>query len=354
MRRLLSRILGADERILVVGSASDGSEVLGKIDDLLPDVITLDVNMPGLNGIESLRLIREIHKTLRVIMCSSETERGASITLDALMAGASDYVTKPAISAGTGPSATEFARAITEKVCGVARIRGVRRDPSPPAGRARAAWPMSALDRRTGVLSADATPSPGPRLQRSPEVLVIGSSTGGPSALSEIFALLPKDFPLPILIVQHMPPLFTRLFAERLSRLSHIPVIEAESGTEVRPGVALLAPGNFHMRIVQKLHRVEVVLTQEEPENSCRPAVDVLFRSVAEVYGNASIAMILTGMGQDGLQGIRSLKALGSTVLVQDQATSTVWGMPRAVAEAGLADMVLPLQDFVPELLRLL
>jgi two-component system, chemotaxis family, protein-glutamate methylesterase/glutaminase len=187
---------------------------------------------------------------------------------------------------------------------------------------------------------------------RRPKVLAIGVSTGGPAALAGLLAACPRDFPLPIVIVQHLPAFFTRLLAERLSLHGGLPVLEAKAGMTVRRGKALLAPGDFHLRLVRRGTEVEVALTQDPPEHSCRPAVDVLFRSLAETYGGAVIAVVLTGMGQDGLLGARLLKSLGASVLVQDRKTSVVWGMPGAIAEAQLADEVLPLDQILPAVLR--
>ena len=199
-------------------------------------------------------------------------------------------------------------------------------------------------------LTPRGTPMVGPR--PAPRALVIGVSTGGPSALAELMPAFPMDFPLPILIVQHMPPLFTTSLAERLTRLSRLPVLEATPGMPVVPGRALLAPGDFHMRLVRRNGRIETTLDQGERECFCRPSVDALFRSAATVFDGAVIAIVLTGMGSDGLEGTRGLRHLGARVAVQDQATSVVWGMPGAIASAHLADQVLPLQNIYPWIAR--
>jgi two-component system chemotaxis response regulator CheB len=185
-----------------------------------------------------------------------------------------------------------------------------------------------------------------------PKVLAIGVSTGGPAALGQLMPRFGSDFPIPILIVQHMPPMFTRLLAERLQAGSRLKIEEAVEGARIEPGKALVAPGDYHMRVRKDGETVKVSLDQSPPENSCRPAVDVLFRSVAEVYGGAAISVVLTGMGQDGMRGVQCLKALGGYVIAQDQATSVVWGMPGAVVGAGLADAVTPLGGVVAEVLR--
>jgi two-component system chemotaxis response regulator CheB len=186
-----------------------------------------------------------------------------------------------------------------------------------------------------------------------PKVVVIGVSTGGPTALGAIMPKLPVGFPLPILIVQHMPPLFTRLLAERLNSTCQLPVEEATQDGIVQPGKILIAPGDFHMKLASNANCVRVSLDQSPRQNSCRPAVDALFASAGDVYGGAALAVILTGMGQDGLRGAEILKAQGASILAQDEASSVVWGMPGAVANAGLADRVLPLDEVVPEILRL-
>ena len=191
----------------------------------------------------------------------------------------------------------------------------------------------------------------GPAKER-PQVVVIGVSTGGPAALGEILPDFPAGFRLPILLVQHMPALFTRLLAERLHAVCRIPVEEAQDGEPVKPGKILVAPGNFHLKVTEDGLGVRVQLDQSPPQNSCRPAVDALFTSIGEVYHGAALAAVLTGMGQDGLRGAEILRAQGATVLAQDEASSVVWGMPGAVVNAGLADRVLPLGQIVPEILR--
>jgi two-component system chemotaxis response regulator CheB len=197
--------------------------------------------------------------------------------------------------------------------------------------------------------------TPGPVLLRTkrPRVLAIGVSTGGPQALGKVIPRLPKNFPLPIVVVQHMPAMFTRMLAESLQSASSLQVREAAEGMDVQPGYVLIAPGDFHLRVRREGQRVLAALNQEARENSCRPAVDVLFRSLAEVYGGDVLSLVLTGMGQDGLRGIQVLKAAGASTIVQDEATSVVWGMPGAVARAGLADRILPIEQISSELVRL-
>lgn len=349
MQRLLSRILSEHPKIVVVGSAFDGREALAKIPQLAPHVVTLDIDMPGMDGMEALSLIRQRNPEVRVIMCSGVTKRGAKATLDALMAGASHCVAKPGATEQAEIAQARFAEEIIQKICQF-RTKNLDAGGSPASCNAAPALAEQLNGARSQYEGKAKAAAIAPRIR--PEVFAIGSSTGGPAALTDVLPMLPKDFPLPVLIVQHMPPIFTKQLAERLSRLCNIPVVEGEKGMEVVPGVAIIAPGDYHMRVVRRLHRVEIALSQEQPENSCRPAVDVLFRSVAEVYGRTALAAVLTGMGQDGLLGVQAMKGFEIPVIAQDQATSVVWGMPRAIVEAGLADAVLPLKEIIPEILR--
>ena len=341
MRQLITRMLTGEPAIEIVGTARDGRDALKKIQLLSPDLVTLDVEMPELDGIATLREIKRIAPAVRVIMCSSLTERGGSVTLDALLAGADDYVTKQ----HSGGMATHAFDALRKDL--LAKIREI----STPRPASRAQELISRPAKLAAVASEFRSPPARPTVK--PEILVVGVSTGGPSALAEIMPLFPADFPLPIAIVQHMPAFFTHLLAERLARLSKLSVVEAKHGMPVTPGTVLIAPGDFHMQLIGVPGQPAVVhLNQEQPVNSCRPAVDVLFRSAAEVFRGAVISVVLTGMGQDGLLGVRALKSHNAAVIVQDAATSVVWGMPRAIADAQLADSILPLQDIVPAILR--
>ena len=354
MRRLIIRMLNSDPIFDVVGFARDGLDAIEKVEQLMPEVVTLDVEMPQLDGLGALKVLQDRYPDMKVVMCSSLTERGANTTIDALMAGASDYVTKQHSNELSNDAYEVLQKDLTAKI---RRLFGVEKLPVEPAPLKPLA-PLFSPGNTGQALGAGSPASlflagPVPARRRlAPEVLAIGVSTGGPTALAEMLPMIPADFALPIVIVQHMPPLFTQLLADRLSKLCAMPVMEAAAGMEIVPGRMLIAPGNFHMRLVRKGLRIEVELNQDQPENSCRPAVDVLLRSVAEVYGATTLAVILTGMGQDGLAGIRPLKQLGAPVLVQDKATSAVWGMPGAVAEAKLADAVLPLREIVPEIMR--
>jgi two-component system chemotaxis response regulator CheB len=335
IRRLVSDCLNGEPDIEVVGTAANGQIGLAKIAQVNPDLLTLDVEMPVMDGLQTLSAIRKAYPKLPVIMFSTLTERGAGATLDALSLGASDYVTKPANVGSVG----EAMRRVREELA--PKIRGLcRRPPAPQAG----LEPGATAFRNT--LAARA-PASGPT-----EVLAIGVSTGGPNALSVLLPGLRKDFPVPVVVVQHMPSLFTRMLAERLATVSEFPAREGETGALLRPGELWVAPGGFHMEVVGAADGVRLRTFEGPFENSCRPAVDVLFRSVARVFGARSLAVVLTGMGQDGLNGCHCIREAGGRVIVQDEASSVVWGMPGAVCQAGLAEKVLPLSELAAEINR--
>jgi two-component system, chemotaxis family, protein-glutamate methylesterase/glutaminase len=344
IRRLVTQALSEDPGIEVVGAAANGAIALQRIPQANPDVITLDVEMPEMDGLETLRRVRTLYPAIRVIMFSTLTQRGASTTIDALMLGADDYVTK---AANVGKVSESLAALRGELVPRVNQFF-LRKDMT-PTGPAAAASPRPAPK---PVLVRGAQPAQAFRPHLNPKVVAIGVSTGGPTALSAIVPQIPDGFRLPIVIVQHMPPLFTRLLAERLQKHTTLKVVEGRDGDVVRPATIYVAPGDYHMRVRRQGDQVVIALDQAPPENSCRPAVDVLFRSVHEVYGGHVVSVVLTGMGQDGLRGVELLKAAGAKVIIQDEATSVVWGMPGAIARADLADAIVPLGDIVPELLR--
>ena len=343
IRRLVTHALEREPLIEVVGAASNGLIALQRIPQFRPDVITLDIEMPEMDGLSALRRIHKEHPHIRVIMFSTLTERGAAVTIEALTLGADEYVAKVSNEGSLDRSMSRLQEEL------VPRIRQFFR--SPPE---KAELSCPAAPRQSSVRPV--TPSlSGVRRHActSPRVVIIGVSTGGPTALGSILPHFPSDFPLPVLLVQHMPPLFTRLLAERLQASCRLKVSEATAGELVEPGKILVAPGDYHMRLVRSGTSVRVQLDQSEPLNSCRPAVDALFGSAAEVYEGAVIAAVLTGMGQDGWRGAERLKACGACVLAQDEASSVVWGMPGAIVNAGLADDVLPLDAIVPAIIRL-
>jgi two-component system chemotaxis response regulator CheB len=338
----------------VAGIAANGRIALGRIPQVNPDVVVLDVEMPEMDGLETLVEIRKAYPRLPVIMFSSLTERGATTTLDALTRGASDYVTKPT-SAGSVSSALEQVREqLVPKIqalCG-----GEIGSLAHGAGRGSLGPPRAAPADRSTTSRALATPSRLPPAARfAPhragtriEMVAIGASTGGPNALSEVLSAIPEDFPAPILVTQHMPPMFTRLLAERLDAKCALSVKEAEPGAVVETGSVWIARGDHHMTLERDGQTTRLVLNQAPPENACRPAVDVMLRSVASVYGERALAVILTGMGQDGMRGAELIRERGGLVFAQDEATSVVWGMPGFVARNGLANRVLALPDVAP------
>ncbi len=323
VRRLVTTALRQAPDIEIAGVARDGLEAVRLVGELDPDVVTLDIEMPNLDGLGALTQIRETHPRLPVIMFSTLTERGAAATLDALSRGASDYVTKPS---NTGQIADGIA-AIRDQL--VPRIRA-----------------LAGMRKLTPGTARPVVRRPRPRPATTPvSALLIGCSTGGPDALARLLPRLPADLGIPVFVVQHMPPVFTAMLAQRLDKASALTVREAVDGELARPGEVLIAPGDFHLRLTQSALGVRVALDQGPQENFCRPAVDVMFRSAVPIHGAGALAVVLTGMGQDGLAGAKDLAALGAQVLVQDEESSVVWGMPGAIAGAGLADDVLPLEQ---------
>jgi two-component system chemotaxis response regulator CheB len=335
IRRLVSDILAADPEIEVVGTAVNGKNALDKIPLLKPDLLTLDIEMPVMDGLQTLVEVRKLYKKLPVIMFSTLTERGAGATLDALERGASDYVTKPA---NVG-SVSESMEAVRSQL--IPKIKSLTGRAPRPQRRASAPLPAGRLGPKPAT--AGAPPilpgTPGGRV----DVVALGVSTGGPDALTTLIPALPADFPAPILVTQHMPPVFTQLFAQRLNSKSKLTVSEAVHGETLKPGKVLIAPGDFHMRVVAKGNELVVVMDQGPQENYCRPAVDPMFRSVAEVFGAKALAVIMTGMGADGVRGAEQMLRAGASLIVQDEASSVVWGMPGAAVAAGLPCAVVPL-----------
>lgn len=331
IRSVLATTLAGEAGITVAGTAADGRQALERIAADAPDIVLLDVEMPVMDGITALRELRRLRPRLPVVMFSSLTERGAKAAIDALVSGANDYVAKP-----KGGAPDEVAARIRAEL--VPKIRQLV-----PRGSAGAA---------DGSVPAGAAPA-APPIRRPPReavaAVVVAVSTGGPNALAGFLPGFVATAGVPVLVVQHMPPMFTAHLAERLARICGIDVREATDGELLRPGRVLLAPGGRHMKVNRTDTGVAVVLSDEPPENACRPAADPLFRSAATVWGGGTLGVVLTGMGRDGLEGSRSIVAAGGAVIVQDEFTSTIWGMPGHVARAGLADAVLPLSQLGAE-----
>ena len=362
MRRLITSALTTDPSIEVVGVAASGRLALQRIAELDPDVVTLDVEMPEMTGLEALVALRAAGCHVPVLMLSSLTVRGALVTIDCLVAGADDYAAKPSHAANAEAATAQLATELVRKVKALAsRPRPGRPGrPGPftdhddaPSSRAIPPSAASAASPPSSSAPAASASLAFPRTSREPVSLVaIGTSTGGPVALAEVLRGLASTLPVPIVVVQHMPPVFTKYLADRLTAELGFPVHEAQDGDRLTAGAAWLAPGDFHMEVQRDGTRVVARLHQGPAVNSCRPSVDVLFRSVAAVYGGGALAVVLTGMGDDGRRGCEWLKREGASVIAQDEASSVVWGMPGSVVKAGLADDILPLAEVAAAIRR--
>jgi two-component system chemotaxis response regulator CheB len=330
IRKLVTEALASDPHIEVVGTAQNGQVAVEKVTQLGPDAVTMDIEMPVMNGIDAVRAIRRTRPRLPIVMFSTLTERGAAATLDALTAGASDYVTKPSNVSGFAQSQKNVREQLIPKL---RALTGIGVQPSAPLR--LPAQPRQPKGRREGAFQA----------------LVLGCSTGGPDALSKVMPGLPANLSVPVLIVQHMPPVFTRLLAQRLDSVCPLRVSEAVEGDEVVPGRVLIAPGGQHLEVRRRGAGIVVHLTEEPPENFCRPAVDVLFRTAVSIYRDRLLAVVLTGMGRDGEKGAALVRQAGGEVIAQDEPTSVVWGMPGAVTTSGLADKVVPLPRIASEVM---
>lgn len=335
-RRRVTEMLNGTEGVQVVGSAANGVEAIAENRRLKPDVITMDVEMPVMDGITAVRRIMEEAPT-SILMFSSLTHEGATATLDALDAGALDFLSKQIEdAAGSRDTAAQI---LGKRVLVLGR-RGRRRR--------QIAEGKSAQQPVTATPVSEVKPQIEPKrrfepLSKAAELVVIGASTGGPAALQNVLSGLPADFPLPLLLVIHMPANFTAAFAERLDRQSHIGVKEAVDGDLLQPGLALLAPGGKQMILERQRQGAVVRICEANPDQTYRPSVDITFGSAARFSPSGVLAIVLTGMGADGMEGARLLKNGGSTVWSQDEASCVVFGMPQAVEKAGLSDQVLPL-----------
>jgi two-component system chemotaxis response regulator CheB len=331
MRQIINKCLSKEPEIEVVGSISSAVYALKMIAHLKPDIVTLDIEMPEMDGLTALTELRKEYPKLPVIMCSSITSSGAEATIEALNRGANDYVAKPSSQNNRTES---FAQMETELITKVKLF--VKKSPQPQSqtNTSGSAELTLAKSLSTGI----------------PRITAIGISTGGPNALKDLLPKLPADYPTPIVIVQHMPALFTSFLAVSLSKTCKVQVKEAEEGDELKAGHVYIAPGDYHMTVVRDKLKYLIHLNQDPKESFCRPAVDVLLRSIAAVFGKNSLVVIMTGMGQDGLLGCKEILAQGGQVVAQDEASSTVWGMPGAVAKAGLAHKICSLQNMDSEL----
>lgn len=330
MRMVLKDIIDSQPDMQVVGVAKDGLEALEIVKLKKPDVVTLDVEMPRMNGIETLKNIMSKFPT-RVIMVSSLTEEGADITITALSMGAVDFLTKP--SGSTSLSFREVSDILVQKIRAAVHID-----------------PTKLLSKPT-LLKVTVSSK---RLSAFEKAVVIGASTGGPRSLDQIIPALPKDFPAPIFLVQHMPPMFTKSLAMRLNSLSNIRVKEAEDSEVVKKGVVYVAPGDYHMGVKTEGNVVKIFLDQSEKINNVRPAVDFTLMKVAEVYKANTVGIILTGMGRDGTKGAFKVKYYSGKIIAEDESTCVVYGMPKVVVEEGYADFVLPAHKIPEKLVEII
>ncbi len=411
-RKILEEALGKQMGIRVIGSAANGKDAIRFIRNLRPNLVVLDVEMPEMDGLQTLDELRRQKLDVGVIMFSSLTSKGAQTTLEALSKGAFDFVPKPTGTGAFGESVKRIQQELVPKIRAYAESTksSIKTLPQPrpsvpravsslpqqplvssiskpavggkilsgqPAGTSRSAMTCNAttgqrqpvggsqLPRRNvkpsasfsnadapAIVSKRSAPTVARRMIGMPEAIGIGVSTGGPNALNEVIPRLPGNFPVPVFLVQHMPPVFTAQLAKRLDEKSSIRVVEAQNQMPVEAGTVYVAPGDFHMEIEAAGTGKMVRLSQKPPENSCRPAVDVLFRSIEAVYGGKVVAVIMTGMGQDGFKGIQGLKEKGAFVIAQDKETCVVWGMPRFVTEAGLADRICSLGEIAPAIVE--
>ena len=331
VRRTLADAVSRDSSLEVAGTAANGRIGLEKFSALKPDIVLLDIEMPEMDGLETVRELRKLDLKVPIIMFSTLTERGASATLEALSLGATDYVTKPS-NLDMGATLLTVTHELIPKI------------------RALCHLPESGTEEKKRPVPVFIPPMATSRLVVPAQVIAIGVSTGGPDALARLLPTLPANLPVPVLVAQHMPAIFTQMLATRLAAKSAIAVREATPGEELSAGTVFIAPGDFHMLVTADRGKNFIATNRAPKENFCRPSVDVLFRSVASVYGARALAMVLTGMGQDGLNSCQELRQLGARVVVQDEATSVVWGMPGNVARAGLAHKILPLDRIGPEI----
>jgi len=356
-RSLVTRWVDAEPDMTIAASLRTGREAVDQIERCDPDVVVLDVEMPELDGISALPLLLKKKRDLVVIMASAVTRRGAEVSLRALSLGAADYIPKPA-STREATTTSTFRRELIEKIRNLGHRRVLPRGlmPAPITDRLPRHQTLAAPAVRELAIPRPETHTFAlrPFATAIPRVLLVGSSTGGPQALTILLEKLPAAIDrAPLLITQHMPPTFTTVLAEHLSRVGGRGAHEAEHGEPVLAGGIYVAPGGRHMRIVRDRGGIRIMLGDDPPINFCRPAVDPMFSSAAQVWGASALAIVLTGMGSDGTNGAADIVAAGGSVIAQDEASSVVWGMPRSVAQAGLCSAVLGLTEIAPRVLRL-
>ncbi len=356
-RKAVSDIITEIPGVELVGVAQNGKIALAKIQTLKPDVLTLDIEMPVMNGLELLAELRQQQSDVGAIMLSTVTTEGGSMTIKALELGAFDFILKPQTSSNFKASKDELRASLEPMLKSFARSRKFPLIPNQQFSRAkkttvkRNSSPTATEKIRTS--SSPAAKPFSPRRSKS-EIVAIGISTGGPNALTQMLPKLPGDLGVPILIVQHMPPVFTKSLANSLDKKCSLSVKEAVNGENIHPNVVYIAPGGSHMKLVASVdgENRKIKITDDPPENSCKPSVDYLFRSVADYYVGRTTAVIMTGMGSDGTKGLQSLKAQSAFIIGQDEASCIVYGMPKAPAELGYTDIVVPLQHIAEEIVK--
>lgn len=353
MRTVITTAIEGLSPIKVVGKGKHGGEAVQLMVEKRPDVVVLDVEMPVMDGIDAARAIRAISPNVPIIMFSSLTKNGAEATLDALQTGATDFATKPTGMGDIEAATNQVRQELGQKILHYGRgpegeCRSVQPRKSPSNGvnsgqtnRPTATRPLNVATKPTS--EPVATNASGPA--SAARAVAIGVSTGGPEALVKVLAGMPKPFNVPVLIAQHMPPTFTGLLAKRLTAQTGHTVREAVHDQEIKPGEIWLAPGDYHLTIQRSATSIRTQLDQSPPENSCRPAVDPLFRSMASCFGRQALGVVLTGMGKDGTKGAKEIKAAGGQMFVQNEESCLVYGMPREVIEAGYADQILCVEE---------
>jgi two-component system chemotaxis response regulator CheB len=350
-RKIVSDVLTGLPGVEVVGAAANGKIALQKIEQLRPDLLTLDLEMPEMDGLDVLRHLKQTGSKVQAIMLSGATAAGANLTMTALELGAFDFVLKP-ISGTVEKNMAMLRNELNLKIQAFARSKRIHtilhgRGPTPPH------TPTAPHPPRASGLPPR-TRQPFEINACRPEVVALGISTGGPASLTRMLPLLPANLGVPILIVQHMPPMFTKSLADDLNRRCALRVCEASDGQPLTPGCVLIAPGGKQMQVEKAGEHVVVRITDDPPENSCKPSVDYLFRSISAIYGRNALGVIMTGMGNDGARGCREMKLQGASIIAQDEATCVVYGMPKGPIEEGIADIVAPLDCIAAEIVALI
>lgn len=351
VRNFTLKVISQDPALKIISTAYDGQNALDKLSEKsladIVDVIVLDIEMPRMDGITALPHLLKAAPFAEVLICSTLSTKNAKISMKALELGACDYITKPT-ALGEGNALENFSRELTSKIKAFGEMARKGRD---RGTNKQSASPLSSPAQSPAAALKLSSPS---SLLRKPRALAIGSSTGGPQALIALFTSLKGRLSdIPIFITQHMPPSFTTILAEHISKYGERACVEATEGMTVEKGVTYLAPGDFHMLPTQAGDKTIIRLTKDAPENFCRPAVDPMLRSLVKIYGDSLLTVILTGMGSDGLSGAKEAVAKGGAVLAQDEASSVVWGMPGAVAKEGICRAVLPLSAIGPEIIKI-